>query len=67
MLNEKMWEAFSTIESTLIHVLPAEYQLFMFGGKIKLRDIIVQIFYLSTCKRADRRKQAFITWDNSLW
>lgn len=55
MLNEKMWEAFSTIESTLIHVLPTEYQMFMFGGKIKLRDIIVQIF-LACCEYAYHQK-----------
>ena len=55
MLNEKMWEAFSTIESTLIHVLPTEYQMFMFGGKIKLRDIIVQIF-LDCCEYAYHQK-----------
>ena len=55
VLNEKMWEAFSTIESTLIHLLPAEYQMFMFGGKIKLRDIIVQIFL-----GGDAMKDAFV-------
>lgn len=55
VLNEKMWEAFSTIESTLIHLLPAKYQMFMFGGKIKLRDIIVQIFF-DCCEYAYHHK-----------
>lgn len=51
MLNEKMWNAFSSIEEELIHILPAQYQTVMFGSKIKLRDIILQIF-MDCCEYA---------------
>lgn len=51
MLNEKMWDVFSSIEETAIKILPSEYQLRIFGGKIKLRDIITQIM-LEYCEYA---------------
>lgn len=43
MLNEKMYAVASEIERVAIHILPTEYQVFLFGGKVKLRDIILQI------------------------
>lgn len=51
MLNEKMWNAFSSIEEELIYILPIQYQTVMFGSKIKLRDIILQIF-MDCCEYA---------------
>lgn len=43
MLNEKMYAVASEIERIAIHILPTDYQTFLFGGKVKLRDIILQI------------------------
>jgi len=51
MLNEKMHAVAKTIEEVIIHTIPAEYQMFVFEGKITLEDIISQVL-VECCKYA---------------
>lgn len=44
-MNDKMWGVLGAIETTLIHKLPLRYQMTVFDGKIKLRDIIIQAMF----------------------
>ena len=50
-MNDKMWGVFNAIETSVIHNLPVGYQLTVFSGKIKLRDIIIQAM-LDCCEYA---------------
>ena len=51
MLNDKMYAIAKTIEEVIIHKFPVEYQLFLFEGKITLRDIVGQVL-VECCKYA---------------
>lgn len=51
MLNKIMYDVAIAIEEVIIRTFPTEYQMFVFGGKITLRDIISQIL-VECCKYA---------------
>lgn len=51
MLNEKMKSVAMAIEEVIINILPIEYQLYIFSGKITLEDIICQVL-VECCKYA---------------
>lgn len=51
MLNEKMYAVAVAIEEVIIRTLPISYQLFIFEGKITLKDIIGQVL-VECCKYA---------------
>lgn len=51
MLNEKMYAVAVAIEEVIIRTLPISYQLFIFEGKISLKDIIGQVL-VECCKNA---------------
>lgn len=51
MLNAKMYSVATAIEEVIIRELPTEYQVFLFDGKLKLNDLVMQIL-VECCKYA---------------
>ena len=48
-MNQKMQKVAAEIESTIIRTFPVEYQLFVFDGRITIKDIVSQIM-VELCK-----------------
>ncbi|MDI3537208.1 MAG: hypothetical protein PWR12_1390 [Eubacteriaceae bacterium] len=51
MMNKKMSSVATAIREVIIKIFPVEYQLFVFGGKLTLGDIVEQVM-VECCKYA---------------